>query len=304
MFFKDVGGEYELIFSDPIGPSNPLGGTWGANMVSQHGEIIFGAISGSQLHLYQHCPLETDMVRPIGVIETPSTGSGLEFGDVTLFEDYLFLTELHRPLLAEPDSGKVHVFRWKTGDLGLCPDLPGWMDPPEYLGAFGAEKIPDKLLVVEESLFVSFLAKRTWPIIEGGIAVYDLGEFDPLDVSSMDDVMTDLTADASMRVTYPNVQDFIIRGDDLFLVDRDNGLYRYSFDRGRYIGFYPAHRGPQTEAYMPREVVQSPEGVVPLYHPIALALTPGRRLVVQEHVTGRVSVFVLEEKQFLPFTMK
>jgi hypothetical protein len=77
--------------------------------------------------------------------------------------------------------------------------------------------------------------------------------------------------------------------DALYIADRDNGLYRYSYSREAYTGFYPAHRGPTSQAYLP-QLVQSPEGVVPLFHPIAIAATPSGQLMVQEHVSGRISI--------------
>jgi hypothetical protein len=104
-------------------------------------------------------------------------------------------------------------------------------------------------------------------------------------------------------VTYPNVHDVLLDGDSLYIADRDNGLYEYSLSQGAYTGFYPAHRGPMSEAYFPREMVKSPDGVTPLYHPVALALAPSGRLMVQEHVTGRVSILSNLQQVYLPLLM-
>jgi len=306
MFFEEDGGEYELIYSDPLGLSDPMGGTWGANMISTEGEIIFVALAAQTMHLYQHCPGDTQQVRPLIEIEHPTTGSGFEFGDVAVYGDYLFISEQYRPWLSEPTSALVHVYRWKTEALALCPDQPVLLDPPEHLGFFTSGVIPYKLLIDPERqrLYVGCTSKITFPVINGEVLSYDLTAFDPVDVPAMDSHVTSLTPDESMRVTYPNVHDLLLDGDDLFILDRDNGLYRYALDEGRIKGFYPAHRGPQTEAYMPSEWVQSPEGVVPLYHPVTLALTPSGTMVVQEHVTGRVSVFRMLESVFLPLIVE
>jgi hypothetical protein len=230
----------------------------------------------------------------------------MEFGDTAVFGNYLFVTEQHRVPLAEPDRGQIHVFQWVTGALETCPNLPGLLDPPEYLGAFGQGMIPYKMGIDPENqrLYVGFIAKRTFPVIEGGISYYDLSTFDPETPEALDAHRTDLTPDAAMRVTYPNVYDLLLKGSDLYIVDRDNGLYLYSLHNGEYTGFYPAHRGPISEAYFPREMVQSPEGVYPLYHPVALGLSPSGRVVVQEHVTGRVAIFKVERQVTLPLILR
>jgi hypothetical protein len=302
MTFNESGDEYELIYSNPLIPSDPFAAMWGANMLSDNGEIIFAALATGDLQLYQHCPGQLPEIRPLGAIATPSSESGLEFGDAAVYGDYLFLAERHRFILSEPDRGLVHVFRWKSGDLVTCPAQPELLNPPEYLGAFGEGMIPYRLLVdlTQDRLYIGFTSKRTWPIIEGGIYAYDLAAFDPGNVAAMDTQRTNLTAPASMRVTYANVHEFLLLGDELLITDYDNGLYRYDLSQGRYTGFYPAHRGPNSEAYMPRELVQSPEGVVPLYHPLALVQMPSGGVAVQEHVTGRVSIFSIEEWVYLP----
>ena len=166
--------------------------------------------------------------------------------------------------------------------------------------------IPYKLVLDPEGqrLYVGFIAKRSFPIIEGGVSAYDLSKFDPQAPAALDAYRTDLTPPASMRVTYANVYDLLLDGDGLYIIDRDNGLYHYGLKTQTYIGFYPSHRGPISEAYLPREMVQSPEGVTPLYHPVAMSLTPSGRLVVQEHVTGRVAIFKMERRSYLPLVLR
>jgi hypothetical protein len=177
--------------------------------------------------------------------------------------------------LAEPDSGLVHVYRWKSGELASCPDRPVLLDPPEYLGSFGTGMIPYKLLLdpIRERLILGCLSKKTYPVIEGDLFSYDLNALDSDAVEAIDTHPTSLAPDPSMRVTYSNVVGLLLDGDDLYVLDRDNGLYLYALSGERYTGFYPAHRGPMSEGYLPREMVQSPEGVVPLYEPVALDLT-------------------------------
>ena len=306
MFFEETAGEYELIFSDPLESSDLFNGIWGSTLSTAHGEILFAAIQGSGLYQYQHCPGDPQEVRVLAEIEPPTGEAGMEFGDTAVYGDYLFVSEQHRIPLAEPDSGRIHVFRWVAGELGTCPDLPGLLNPPEYLGSFGEGMIPYKLALdpVDQHLYVSFIAKRTFPIIEGGVSSYDLSKFDPEAPAALDAYRTDLTPSPSMRVTYANVYDLLLDGGDLYITDRDNGLYRYSLRSQAYIGFYPAHRGPISEAYLPREMVQSPEGVTPLYHPVAMGLTPSGQVVVQEHVTGRVSIFKVERDVYLPLVLR
>jgi len=302
MFFEESGGEYELIHSDPLGLSDPIGGTWGANMVSTEGELIFAAISAGPLHIYQHCPGEADRVRSLVQIELPSSGSGFEFGDVALYGDYLFVSEQYRPLLSEPTSALVHVYRWKEGELATCPDQPALLDPPEHLGSFASGLIPYKLLIdpVRQRLYVGCTSKITFPQIAGDVLSYDLTAFDPGNLETFDTHRTSLAPADSMRVTLTNVHDLHLDRDDLYIVDKDNGLYLYNLEMERITHFYPAHRGPQTQAYTPSEWVQSPPGIVPLYAPIGMAITPSGAIVVQEYVTGRVSIFSKLESVFFP----
>jgi hypothetical protein len=306
MFFEVSGDDYELIYSDLVGVSDPIESVWGANMLTDYGEIIFTAMASGPTRLYQHCPADLDQVRYLTEIETPTQNTGLEFRDVAVYGDYLFLTELHRVPLAEPDSGLVQVYRWKSGELASCPAQPVLLDPPEYLGSFGVGMIPYKLLLDpdRQRLYVGCLSKKTFPVIEGDLLSYDLTAFDPADVEAMDTHNTSLAPDASMRVTYANVVGLLLDGDDLYVLDRDNGLYLYSLSRASYTGYYPAHRGPMSEGYLPREMVQSPEGVVPLYEPVALDLTPSGRVVVQENVTGRVSILSVQRQVYFPVIIR
>jgi hypothetical protein len=82
----------------------------------------------------------------------------------------------------------------------------------------------------------------------------------------------------------------------LYVVDSDNGLYQYSLNEAAYTGFYPAHRGTTVQTFE-SELVPSPEGVVPLLHPVAVALSPSGRVLVQEHVSGRVTMLQAQSLQ-------
>lgn len=161
--------------------------------------------------------------------------------------------------------------------------------------------IPDRLLVdsLGGRLIVGCTSKPTFPIKEGDLLFYDLSRFDPDVPEAMDDHRTSHVPDESLRVSYPNIHAILLDGDDLYVADRDNGLYRYALGSQAYVGFYPAQRGPISQAYQPHRV-QSPDGVVPLYHPISLALTPAGRLMVQEHVSGRVSILSRLHQVYLP----
>jgi hypothetical protein len=302
MFEEDENsGEYECIYSDPMGPSDPLWGIQGGNLVTAHDEILFASLATHSLRLYQHCPTEADPVRFLGEIETPSQGSGWEFADVAVYGDYLFVAEVHRPLMSEPDRGMIHVYRWTQDGLAACPDQPSLSEPLEPLGSFCKDLIPYRLLVdpARGRLIVGCTLKSTFPIKEGDLLFYNLNSFDPDAPDDMDDHRTFHTPDESIRVTFPNIYGILLDGDALYVADRDNGLYQYSLSREVYVGFYPAHRGPMSQPYSPR-MVQSPDGVVPLYHSISVALTPSGRLMVQEHVSGRVSILSQQPHQIYP----
>jgi hypothetical protein len=275
LFEQDQGsGEYQCIYSDPLGHSGPVTSTWGSNLLSTHGELVFASLAARPLRLYQHCPGQADQVRFLGEIATPSPGDNLEFADVAVYGDYLFVAEVHHAPLAVPDSGQIHVYRWKQGDLNTCPNQPSLLNPPQYLGAFGADVIPHTLLVdmTRNRLIVGCTSKTTFPIKEGAVLFYDLGSFNPANPADMDQHRTSHSPAASMRVTYPNVYGLTLSpsGDLLYVADPDNGLYQYSLNEEVYVGFYPAQRGTTSQAFEP-QMVRSPRNVMPLHTPIAVA---------------------------------
>jgi hypothetical protein len=237
-------------------------------------------------------------VRFLGEVNTPTQGSDMAISDVAVYQDYLFMTEVHKPPLLPEQSGVIHVYRWKEGDLEVCPVRPSLLSPPAYLGSFGADLIPYRLLVdsAREQLIVGCVSN---PTKSGALLFYDLGEFDPANPADMDDHYADASPDESIRVTEPNIYDLLLDGDALYVVDFDNGLYQYSFAREAYLRFYPAHRGPTSQVFVP-QLVQTPEGIIPLYHPVAVALMPSGRIVVQEHVSGRVSILSRHYQVYLP----
>ena len=134
---------------------------------------------------------------------------------------------------------------------------------------------------------------------QGSLLFYDLSEFDPANPAGMDDHYTNVSPDESIRVTDPNIYDLLLDGDSLYVVDFDNGLYQYSFGEKAYLRFYPAHRGTTSQVFEP-QLVQSPEGTIPLHHPVAVALMPSGQLMVQEHVSGRVSILSWRYQVYLP----
>ena len=288
MLFEEdeAGGEYECVYSEPL-PAN----AWGGKTVVAHDEILFVSTSTPTLRLYQHCPREADDVRFLVEIGMPSPGDRLEIAGVAVDQDYLFVTEVHNPDLSVPDSGTIHVYRWKEGDLATCPAQPSLLPAPEYLGSFGGDYIPQRLLVdtARDRLMVGCTSKTTFPIIEGALLFYDLNSFNPDDPADMDTHRSNVSPDGSIRATYPNVYNLLLDGGTLYVVDSDNGLYRYSLSEEAYLGFYPAHRGTTAQFFEP-EMVLSPDGVIPLDHPVAAALSPLGRVLVQEHTSGRVSI--------------
>jgi hypothetical protein len=300
MVFEQDGssGEYECVYSEPITATASGGHTAGGHTVRSVEEIVFVSSSTPTLRLYQHCPAETDSVRFLTEIPLPAQGSDLEISDVAVYGDYLFMTEVHKPSLQPEQSGVIHAYRWKQGDLAGCPNWPSLLSPPVYLGSFGGDDIPYRLLVdaARDQLVVGCVSNLFKP---GRLLFYDLNAFDPANPQDMDDHVIDASPDESIRVTQPNIHDFLIDGDSLYVVDFDNGLYEYSFREGSYLRFYPAHRGPMTQVYVPR-LVESPEGIIPLYHPVAVALMPSGSIVVQEHVSGRVAILSRRHQVNLP----
>jgi hypothetical protein len=57
-------------------------------------------------------------------------------------------------------------------------------------------------------------------------------------------------------------------------------------------------------------LVLSPPGIIPLHYPVAVALSPSGSLMVQEHVSGRVSILQAQgfqpgySKVYLPLVIK
>jgi hypothetical protein len=205
-----------------------------------------------------------------------------------------------------PDSGQVHVFRWKQGELAACPGQPT-LSAPEYLGAFGADMIPNRLVLdsARHRLIVGYASHDVFPIKPGALFFYDLANF-PSDLADMDKNREDKSPAQSMRVTYPNVYGLLLDGDALYMADFDNGLFKYSFSQDRYVAFYPAHRGTMRDALLP-QLVKSPLNVTPLYHPVAVALAPSGRVMVQESVTGRLSILIeadLRQRVYLPLVIR
>jgi hypothetical protein len=212
------------------------------------------------------------------------------------------MTEVHKPRLLAEQSGVIHVYRWKQGDLATCPALSSSLSSPEYLGSFGAEWIPFRLLV-DPSRELLIVGSVSNPFKPGGLLFYDLGAFDPASPADMDNHTIDLSPDASVRATHPSIIDLQLDGDSLYVVDFDNGLYQYSFEDGAYLRFYPAHRGTTAQLFSP-QMVQSPEGIIPLHHPVATALMPSGRIVVQEYVSGRVSILSMHDRVYLPLVVR
>lgn len=301
MFFEqEAGGHYVNVHSHAAAD-------WSGDVVkSALGEILFTSTATRTLEIYQHCPEALDPVRLLAGVPMPGTGNNMSITDASVYGDYLFVTEVHKPFLSDPDSGAVHVYRWKQGALATCPQQPTLPDPPVYLGSFGGDYIPHRLLLDAGSqrLFVGCASRTTFPPLDGALWMYDLTAFDPGNPGDLDNHRTDISPDGAMRATRTNVHGLLLEGDNLFVADADNGLYKYSFAAGGYVGFYPAHRGPIAQPYVP-QLVQSPPGVVPLFRPIALVRAPSGRLLVQEYTTGRVAFFVEEQARlYLPVTRR
>jgi hypothetical protein len=209
--------------------------------------------------------------------------------DAVVYGDLLFVAEVHDPPLSMPDSGGVHVFARHGIDVA-CPARPHEASI-DYLGSFAQDVIARALAVdhARRRLVVGAASKPIFPVREGALLFYDLDRLDRDDPAAFDDHRSVATVDEADRVTYANVHQLRVAGDDLYVVDRDNGLYRYSLRANAYVGFYPAHRGPESHAFV-AELVRSAPGVVPLYHPVAAAVLPNGHVVVHEHNSGRASV--------------
>ena len=307
MIFEEDGAadDYRCVYSEPV---NSQGGT----VVEDFGEILFvSAIArggretreNQTLRVYQHCPEDAlDPVRLIGEIEAPSQGSDAGLRDVAVYGDYLFVAEVNDPFVGDPYAGRIHVFRWKEGELSTCadPDPAAILDPTEHLGAFCTDLIPYQVLLDpdRDQLVVGCLWKITYPVVTGGLFFYEgldacLDDpqscFDPESPAFFDNGRVDRSPEPPIRRMTPNVMGILIKDEALYMVDFDNGLYRYSFAEEAYTGFYPVHRGPAGQPVTP-QLVESPEGVVPLYNPIAIAVSASGKILTHDHVASRVSI--------------
>ena len=316
----DDGYEYTCIFSEPISP-----GCWSGNRVMVEGEILFVTLKDvgfdptNEVSLYHHCSApegEYDEVTFLGAVSlpVPVPADGLwTITDIAAHGDYLFVSEVHIIPLSVPDSGLIHVFRWREGALATCadPTPPSLLDPPEHIGSFCMTLtegfIPNRLVVdaARDRLIVGCRSYYLWPIRPGALLFYDditgcLEDpgtcFDPESAGFIEAGRTDHTPADSIRVTatHANIFDVLINGDDMYVADFDNGLYKYLLTEGvekaQVVGFYPAHRGSASEPFTPHRVL-SPEDVVPLHHPIALGRVPSTgNIVVQENMSSRVSI--------------
>jgi hypothetical protein len=300
MFFEPhADGHYENVYSEPIQ-------RWGGSLVKAEGEIVFASMSTDTLRVYQHCPSEPDPLRVLGDI-TPSSEADMELSDVAVYGDYLFVTEVHHPLLLgqhlDPDRAKVYAFRWKQGDLAVCPSQPV-LPPPQNLGYFGEDRIPYRLVVDEtRNLLIVGAVANNVLLKQGVVWFLSLSGF-PDNMADINSLLQIKTPPQSMRVTNPSVYGLLLDGDALYVADLDNGLYKYAFSQDAYVGFYPAQRGSMSNALVP-QLVQSPPGIVPLYRPASVARAPSGRLMVQEGISGRVSILSEAIHQiYLPTILK
>jgi hypothetical protein len=268
------------------------------------------------LRLYRHQadPSGTaDTVEFLGEIEMPLEPQQKDdlwaIVDVAVYGSRLFVAEAHQPLLSVPDSGRICVFQWRE-DAAAPDQEPAVLLPAVYLGSFcttaGTGFIPNRLLVDEsrDRLVVGCSARYVPPVHQGALLFYDAiseclenaaGCFDATSQVYIETKRTDHAPAAALRVlnTYPNISDIAVVGDVMYVADFDNGLYKYALDstgNPGITGFYPAHRGTAREPVTPH-LVMSPEGVIPLFHPVSIGVLPsGGRIVVQEYMSGRVTI--------------
>ena len=181
---NESSGEYECVYSESITATVWGGQTAGGHTVTSVEEMLFVSSSEPTLRLYQHCPAEPDSVRFLTEIEMPTPGNNMEISDVAVYQDYLFLTEVHKPPFQAEQSGVIRAYRWKQGGLAVCPTRPSLLSPAEYLGSFGADFIPYRLLVdaARDQLIVGCVSN---PVEQGRLLFYDLSEFDPANPAGM-----------------------------------------------------------------------------------------------------------------------
>lgn len=280
MMFEEQGGRYVNIYAEPVK-------TWSGNLIKTVGNLIFATNAPHALRVYQHDPAAANPLRPLGDIPMPARTADWAFADAAVHGDYMFVAVLHYPFMGEPEYGAIHVYRWKQGPLPAGAPLPA----SQYLGTFCSDLIPDRLVLdaANDRLLVGCAAHAVFPIRAGALLVYDLTAFNPAKPDELDKRRVAITAADALRVKPANIQGLCLDGDSLFVADRDNGLYEYTFCDKAYRRFYPAHRGSMSHFFLPQRV-QSPPGLVPLYCPVAVARLPSGRLAVQEGLSGRVSL--------------
>jgi hypothetical protein len=269
-------------------------------------ELLLASTAERTLRAYQHCPGRSDQVRLIGEIVMPGDQANMEISDVAVYGDYLFVTEVHHSALSEPDRGSVHAYRWKDGPIPACPARPAEL-APVYVGSFAQDMVAYRLALADahRELALGASAHPTFPVKAGGVFLYDLDRFDPADVASFDQERQSAPQPEAWLATGPNVHGLVVSGDELYVVDRDNGVFAFSLASHTYEAFYPAHRGPENQGYTP-QMVESPADVVPLYHPVAATMLPSGRIAVHEHNSGRVAILAATPARapaFLPLAL-
>jgi hypothetical protein len=321
MLFKEdsIAGRfnYQCIYSE----SWP-GRAWSGNVIKAYDSFLFVSADvakpspPNELRLYQHRADPSgisDTVDFIGVIEMPSEPGQKDdlwsIVDVAVYGNYLFVAEAHQQLMSVPDSGRIYVFQWQQDD-GAPDREPVVLLPAKYLGLFCTTPrtgfIPNKLLVDKsrDRLIVGCTSRYVPPVHQGAVLFYDTiseclenapGCFNPASPDYMETRRTDHSPDTSLRAlnTYPNIYGIVVDGDAMYIADFDNGLYKYALDSSEpqeIIGFYPAHRGRPSEPVTPH-LVMSPEGIIPLFHPVSVGVIPSTGdIVVQEFMSGRVTI--------------
>jgi hypothetical protein len=274
MIFEDDAqlDRYECMYSEPVRIAS-------GGVVADHDSLIYvtaeergSTVESNELRVYRHDPsasIENQAVL-LGSIFTPvsTETSGGDITAVAVYGEYLFVAEM----IPFWPWGRVYVY--------LIDGLPDEL-PEEPLGYFCGDMLPATILVDETGN--QLLVGCTTGGRIGGLLLYDLSKFDPAHPEQFDLHRVNITAD----VKNPSISCLFIDDDDLYMTDTMNGLFLYSLKHGIYKGYYPGYYiNGSTAIEWP--VLDFPEGVVPLYDPVAVTITPSGRILVHEHLTGRI----------------
>jgi hypothetical protein len=211
----------------------------------------------------------------------------LSFGkliiDATAYGDYVFAAGSSMLGL----NGEIRVYRYKFGEPSGCPDeAEVFLD---YIGSMATDVLPNELYADEARHCVYAGCRSEWG--KGGALLrFDLPApgtaISTRRLAGIDAGRIDLSPGPLSRRLAPSIEGFALSGNHLYVADARNGLYKLDLTTNEYVAFYPG--SPSGIAHS--RLIESTEGIIPLANASAVALPPSGNVLVQEFVSGRVTI--------------